>query len=303
MSPAASSPEAGYPGPLDSPDSHNGPMRFRSHVTRPLDPGNRWNAVILGLTGLAFVVGVALVLTLDRPPTFPVAASGVVFLSWAVTRELDPDHQPGAVIAALVGGAWALSGMPIAILPFVGLLVVTRLLVESTGRRPLVTDLAVLVLLAGVISITSLGWVMGFGVAVAIDFDDRLAPTRSRQGMLASIGAAVAATVVVKITSALPAALGPSLSPALIVATGSLAIVAVARTPIAPISFADSRSKTFLRSDRLHAGRAVAGALLFFGSVLDSDDGRAVVPMALALVISLVAEEVERLRRARRERR
>ncbi len=303
MSPTASSRQQGIPDRWIPPTVTMRAMRFRSHLTRSLDPGNRWNEVILGLTGLAFVIGVALMLTLDRPPTFPVAASGAVFLSWALTRELDPDHQAGAVLAALVGGAWALFGMPTAILPFVGLLMVTRLLVETTGRRPLATDLAVLVILAGLISITSLGWVMGCGLAVAIYFDDRMAPARSRQGLLASIGAAVAATVVVKITAALPATPAASLSPALIVAAGSLAIVAVARAPIAPISFADSRTKTFLRSDRLHAGRAVAGALLFFGSVLDSDGGRAVVPMALALVISLVSEEVERLRRARRERR
>ncbi len=287
---------------MDFPDSQNGPMRFRSHVMRPLDAGNRWNLLVLGLTGLAFVIGVALTLSLGRPPTLAVVASGAVFLSWALVREVDPDHQPGAVLAALVGGTWALAGMPTAILPFVGLLMVARILVETTGRRPLVTDLVGLGILAGLVSITSLGWVMGFGLAVAIYFDDRMASTPSRQGLLASICAAVAATVVVKATDALPATPAASLSPVLIVATGCIAIVAMARAPISPISFADSRNRTFIRGDRLHAGRAVAGALLFFGSVLDPGGGRAVVPMAVALVVSLASEEVERLRRARRER-
>lgn len=303
MSRTASSRKQGISGLLDSPDSHNGSMRFRSHVMRPLDLGNRWNLVILGLTGLAFVVGVALTVTLDRPPTFPLVAAGAVFLSWALARELDPDHQSGAVLAAIVGGVWAVSGMPTAILPFVGLLMVARLLVETTGRRPLVTDLAGLAILAGLISITSLGWVVGFGLAVAIYFDDRMATTPSRQALLASIGAAVAATLVVKITDALPTAASASLSPTLIIATGCIAIVGMARAPISPVSFADSRDRAFIRSDRLHAGRAVVGALLFVGALLDSDGGRAVVPMAFALVVSLVSEELERLRRARLDRR
>jgi hypothetical protein len=278
-------------------------MRFRSHVMRPLDIGNRWNVGILGLSGLGFVVGVVLTLTRDRAPVLPVVASGAVFLCWALVRELDPDHQVGAVLAAALAGTWALAGMPTSVVPLVGLLMATRLLVETTGRRPLVTDLVGLAILAGLISITSLGWVMGFGIAVAIYLDDRMTAKPSREGLLASIGAAVAATVVVKVSDALPATPAASLSPVLIVATGVLAIIALARAPVAPTSFVDSRRRTFIRGDRLHTGRALAGALIFFGSILASGDGNAVVPMAFALVVSLVSEEVERLRRANRQRR
>jgi hypothetical protein len=271
-------------------------------LLRALDTDNRWNVTVIGLTAAAFGIGAVLALVLGRSPFLPVLASGTVFLSWAVTRELDPDHQLGAVLAAVVGGGWALWGMPTATLPFVGLLMVARILVETTGRRPLVSDLVGLVILAGVISTTSLGWIMGFGLAVAISLDDRMAAKPSRPALIASIGAAGAATAVVKLADALPDDL-PTLIPALTIGVGVVAIVAVARIPVAPTSFADSRSKPFIRSDRLHAGRAVAAVLVFAGSVVQSTGARNVVPLAFALVVCLMSEEVERLRRARRDRR
>ena len=86
----------------------------------------------------------------------------------ALCRDLDPDRQITAIAVAVFGGAWALLGMETAILPFAGLLLVARLLVETTGRRPIPGDLLVVALAATLVSLTPLGWVMGFGLAVAI---------------------------------------------------------------------------------------------------------------------------------------
>ncbi len=277
-------------------------MRFRSHVLRPLDPNSRWNVAIVAITLLSGGVGALLTLTQDRGPWLAVEVGGAAFLSWAVARELDPDHQLGAMAASLFGAVWALVGGPTSLLPFIGLLMASRLLVGTTGRRPLVGDLAGMAVLATLISYTPLGWVMGSGLALAIYVDDRMSDEHGRQGLLAALGAAIGATAVVTLTDSLPDSL-PPVDPLLTLGLGLLAIVTVVRMPAEPVSFVDSRSKAFLRADRLQAGRAVAGLLIFAGSLVQPIGARSVIPMAFPLVIALVSDQVERLRRARRGRR
>jgi hypothetical protein len=78
---------------------------------------------------------------------------------------------------------------------------------------------------------------------------------------------------------------------------GLLALVAVLREPVDPVSFVDSRNKRFLRRDRLHAGRAAAGVLVFLGAIVSGESALAVVPMGLVVAIALVSTEVERRQR------
>jgi hypothetical protein len=151
--------------------------------------------------------------------------------------------------------------------------------------------------LATVISITPLGWVMGFGLAVAIYVDDRMAEAPKRQTLLAAMAAAVGSSAVVTLTRALPEAL-PTIRPLLTALIGLLALYAVMREPVEPVSFTDSRDRRFLRRDRLHVGRAVAGILLFIGSFISGAAASVVVPMAMSLAIALVSTELERLQRS-----
>jgi hypothetical protein len=63
------------------------------------------------------------------------------------------------------------------------------------------------------------------------------------------------------------------------------------------VSFVDSRNKRFIRRDRVHAGRALAGLLVFFGSIVSGEPVLAVVPMALVVATALASTELERLHR------
>ncbi len=265
---------------------------------RSIDPANRWNIAILVLVLSASVVGLVLSFAGGGDRLLPLTAGATAFLAWALSRELDPDHQIGAIVAAVVGAIWALLGLPTSVLPFVALLMACRLVVESTGRRPLTTDLIGLAILAGLVSYTPLGWVMGFGLGVAIYVDDRMADERHRWATAAAIGGAVAASLVVNLTGGLPETFSLP-EPVVVALTGLLALLAVLRTPVDPVSFVDSRSKRFIRSDRLHATRAMCGLLLFAGTLIQVDSPERVIPMAVALVMALGSEEVERLRRAR----
>jgi hypothetical protein len=271
-------------------------VRFRSHIVRPLDTGNPWNRAILVTTAVAGASGAVLTLLADRDLFLAVEAGGQTFLAWALVRELDPDRQTSAIVAALVGGALALIGVPTALFAFLGLLMAARFLVETTGRRPLPSDLAAMSVLASVISFTPLGWVMGFGLATSLYIDDRMAEEHNRQALLAAIAGAVGSSAVVTLSGALPETV-PSVRPLLAALVGLLALMAVAREPADPVSFVDSRSKRFLRRDRLHIGRAVCALQVFAGALVSGESAGAVIPMALALAIALISSEVERFRR------
>jgi hypothetical protein len=263
---------------------------------RALDPANRWNRAILILSVVAGSVGALLTVVIDRDLILAIQAGGATFLSWALVRELDPDRQVSAMTAAVFGGAWALVGMPTALLSFAGLLVISRLLVETTGRRPLPTDLAALAILATTISYTPLAWVMGFGISIAIYVDDRMSGEHNRTALLAALAAAVGSSVVVTLAGALPESL-PAVRPLLVTAMGFFALVAAVREPMQPVSFVDSRNKRLLSRDRLQSGRVAAGVLIFVGALVSGEGAAAVAPMGFCLAIALASTEVGRIQR------
>ena len=274
-------------------------MAFRSHLTRPLDPRSPANVAISGLTLVVAAIAGVLALTGDRTLWLPLLAAGATFVTWALGRELDPDHQLTALIAALPAGAVVLLGDEVSIVVTLTVVMTARLVVATTGRTALPVDLAAMVVLAGAASFTALGWIAGFGLAVAIYLDDRLAEVHNRRAAVASLGAAVAATVVATITDALPNTL-PPVRPLMIVALGALALIAVARDPVAPSSLVDSRRKSLLAPERLHTGRALVSLVLFFGGLLDPNQDPVIATMALTLALALGADAAERIRRSRR---
>jgi hypothetical protein len=261
-----------------------------------MDPTDPWNRAVLALVGVAAVVGAYLTLTQDRDPLLAFGAAGYTFLAWALARELDPDHQAPAIALAVLAGVWALLGYGTVLLPFGGLLMAARIVVETTGRRPLPTDLAVLAVIATAISFTPLGWVMGFGLAVALYVDDRMSGQPTRAGLLSALAAAIGSTVMASLTDAFPRSL-PITRPFLIAALGVLALITVIREPLDPVSFVDSRSKAFIRRDRLHAGRALAAVLLFVGALLLGEAAPDVLPMALVVAVAMASSEIERTSR------
>jgi hypothetical protein len=271
-------------------------VQFRSHVLRPIDPESPWNRTVLALSVVAGIIGAYFTLAEDADTFLAIEAGGTAFLSWALARELDPDRQVPALVLSVIGGAWALFGPATAILPFTALLMTARLVVETTGRRPLRTDLAGLALVATLVSFTPLGWVMGFGLAVAIYVDDRMAEEPNRAALIASPAAAVGSSVVASLSGAFRTM--PEVDPLVVAALGVLALIAVLREPLEPVSLVDSRTKKFIRRDRLQAGRVLSAVLVFFGAVVSGANAPAVVPMAIVIATALASTEVERLQRA-----
>ena len=276
----------------------NGPIRFRSHIGRGVDLTLLSNRTIVALTAVALIAGLVLVFANDASVWLPVIAAGTTYLVWALARELDPDRNLTAVVAAVLSTVWVLAGYDVALLALGGMILVGRLLVETTGRRPLLTDLAVVAVVATVIAFTPAGWVTGFGLAVAIFVDDRMATEHNSRTIVVAVVAALGASVVATLADAIPQGI-PEVRPGLAIPLGLLALITVAREPPQPTSQVDSRRKTFLKPGRLHAARIAIALILFGAALVSGDDGTALIPATIALALSLASSEAERVRRTR----
>lgn len=107
-------------------------------IGRPVDPSFPTNGAILLLASLGLVVGTLLSMRGDSGwldgALLGCNAAITVFLAWALTRELAPDDEVGAfVAAALASVAWFVLGSQSLLIPMV-LLVALRLVNRSTGK-------------------------------------------------------------------------------------------------------------------------------------------------------------------------
>lgn len=270
-------------------------MAFRSHLGRPFDL-TLWSNRLLFL--LAALFGVASLVIWANGGEVEVWWAPVhVLVIWGLVRELDPDHNGSALLAGAAAGAWVLLGYPaVSIFAVGGLLLAARLVLNSTGRRPLITDLAVVGGYAAAISFTRVGWVAGFGLAVAIYIDAHLAEGANTVGVVTAGLAAIGATLVATATGAFSAE-PPGLQPLAVTLIGVVALAAIVRSPPDPSSLVDSRMKWKLSRDRLHSARSLTGVLVFVSALLSGGEADRLVPVTTALVVSLMAAEVEQVRR------
>lgn len=270
-------------------------MPFRTHLGRSLDFSYKSNVALVALVGLA--AGVALVLWLNGSPLDVFWAPLDVYITWVLVRELDPDHDWTALLAAVGAGVWSLALQPRAsALAIAGLAVAARIVTSTTGRRPLPTDLAVVAALGIAISFTIEGFIAGFAIAVAIYLDDRLSGESRGMQIAAAAVNAIGAAVMATAARAFPQTL-PEIVPYMAIATGVVALLLVVRDPAPPISQVDARHAAFIREDRLHASRALIGLALFAMTLLVGLDAITFAPLLGGLLLVLISNEVERVRR------
>ena len=272
-------------------------MQFRSHLGRDIDMRHPPNVLVIAVTLLSG--SIALVLWLTGGPAEAIFfAPAYAFVSWALLREIDPDHNLTALVAAVLAAGWILiGGGQVSVLALGVLIVVGRIVTESTGRRPLVTDLVAL-LLAALAGYTVEGWVAAFGLAIALYLDERFTGHARRIQIWISAGIAAGATLVATLTDAFPEPV-PQVQPVLTLAAGVLALILVLRDPAEPITQVDARHKAFLRPDRLHASRSLVGVLVFAMSLFSGESAEGMVPTLAALLLIVVSNEVELVRRRR----
>ncbi len=253
------------------------------------------------MVATVIVAGVAaLVLWLGGEPGAIFLAPVFVFATWALLREIDPDHPHIALVAGAAAGAWVFRDGPlISALAVGGLVVAARIVTASTGRRPLPTDLAVVAAGGIAIGFTPEGWIAGFGIAIALYLDDRLSGSPRGMQVGASAVTAIGTTVVATAAGAFPEAIRRVI-PVLAVAAGVIALLFVAREPARPTSVVDARHGALIETGRLHASRTLIGILVFAMTLLMGADAEGVVGILFGLTLAVVSNEVALVRRRER---
>jgi hypothetical protein len=261
-----------------------------------MNPTLASNRLVIGLTAFAAIA--ALVVMLTSGITDVWLAPIHTFLTWAFVREVDPDHDWTALTAGFIAGLWVIAGQQVmSALALLGVMVAARLVLNSTGRRPLLTDLIFLAVMASAIAFTPEGWIAGFGLALAIYVDERFIGPVGPRALIAATLAALGVSAVATWTEAIPQTL-PDIRPLFAFIVGVIALVAIVREPVAPLSITDSRDRRLLEARRLHATRSLVGVVLFLAALLMGPDSLGLLPAISGFVLALAAGE--RVRMARR---
>ena len=147
------------------------PMPIPSNLWRVLDPRVLSNRLIMLFAAAVTIgMGVYRLANGSSPTDAAIQAVGTgVFtvLAWALGRELDPDHNLPAYVAAVLGVlAVLLLGMPNLLLTG-AVVAMLRMVNRTTGLPARVTDSLALVVLVGVIVARDGFWVIGPVVAAA----------------------------------------------------------------------------------------------------------------------------------------
>jgi hypothetical protein len=164
-------------------------------IARPLDPSLATNRAVMILTPLAAVLGVLVNWGSGAVMAVPAAAwfALIVFGSWALARELDPDDNPAAFISLAAGLLVALTvGAPGVLVVFVTL-GLARIVNRTTGLAARKSDSAVLAVLSILVIYTTASPLYGLVAGLAFILDGSLKEPLRHQWLfgLVCIGATI----------------------------------------------------------------------------------------------------------------
>jgi hypothetical protein len=159
-------------------------------IGRSLDPRYPTNRAITLLTVAVGAVGTVsrLLIGLDLISSilWGLAAGFAVFFAWALARELDPDHDLSAFVAAgLMLLGLLLFELP-TLLPLLWMLVLLRIINRTAGPPAKIWDSLSLLGLGGWLAWQG-NWIYGLMTAVAFLLDGRMSPPQRRQLLFAGI--------------------------------------------------------------------------------------------------------------------
>ncbi|MEE2567233.1 hypothetical protein [Hyphobacterium marinum] len=252
------------------------PIYQYSSIARPLEAKFRTNLAVLILLPL-IAIGLAGFERFYRAAEFGDAvATGVIgalaaFLAWALTRELDPDRNPGAFVAMALCVAASALGFGPGLFAAAVILMSVRVVVRTVGLPARTTDLAlVLVLAAAAAGFTGDWWLcLVPGAAFVIDY---LFDRRQRLAPVFAAGA-LALAALVFVTSGWSWAETDTLVRGWIVAVVTVGgLFALMTVTCPPVTSRCDASNDLLDKRRIQAGMALtlgAAALTLLGG-LDS---------------------------------
>jgi hypothetical protein len=210
-------------------------------------------------------------------------AGGGAFLGWAIARELDPDHNLTAYLAApLAVTLWFFD--PSGLLSSGAVLLAVRVLVGTTGRSPGAIDAGVLVAYATATGLRPGGIVAASALGVALLADawlsSKRSPLRYLIGLAAIAGAAV--TSLAWANTFEYAAMTVAASIATVAAAGAGVL-----TPIEQPTSVGDFSGNPLERRRLSLGRLLAVAVVAGYVVLGGTNGVTQMGTLIAALVAL----------------
>lgn len=194
-----------------------------------------------------------------------VQTAGTVFLAWALTRELDPDQPVTAVVAAVGAGTAVVITGQTSLIALASLTVATRILTRSTGSWPLMSDLAVVGVLAGVLARTPLAWAAGMALAAAIAVDTTMTRPAPARHIWLALATGVAVTVTAVVSDALTTGWQAPGTATIIIASAAAVLGVVA--PLGPITSVGDHRNLPLEHSRVLASRRLAVGALVMGTL------------------------------------
>lgn len=253
-------------------------------VVDPRYPSNR--LVVAGSAVAALLTAVAAFVDVDLG-FGPIAAAVGVFLSWAIARELDPDHPAAALLAMPVAFAVLLVVGEASLLLGTAVLLASRITAGTVGTDLRMLDGIALVGLSGLLGTQSVG-VVGLALLVAGVFISGRSTGRSAAVSVASAGAFAAAWAW---TGTELAWESPDVAE-----WATLAVTLIATVLIIPASPLTSRTdrgtgtvdRTRVTIARLLVGAAVAAAFLVAGGI----GIQAIAPTATAALIGTAVTSI-----------
>jgi hypothetical protein len=160
-----------------------------SSLVRTIDPKYPTNLAIVSIStitgGIFLIIGLIQNLGIQASFYSGVTAGFSVFLTWALSREIDPDHQLSAFVGLglVLPGLWFL-GSPNLLVIF-SLLILARIINRSTGQPAKFLDSLLILGLGTLLSFSGYP-VYGILIAVALFLDSRL-PNPNRRHLYFSV--------------------------------------------------------------------------------------------------------------------
>ncbi|WP_135388591.1 hypothetical protein [Methanolobus halotolerans] len=146
---------------------------------RPLDLSDRGNLLIILITSIMFLAATVYHYILAETIVIAflngIRAGLIIFMTWAISRELDPDHAFSAfvpvtfvLISILLFGVHPL-------LPMLWTLLILRTINRTTGIRAGLIDILI-ILSTGTVLIFNISWIYGILTGIGLLVDSRLSP-------------------------------------------------------------------------------------------------------------------------------
>jgi hypothetical protein len=166
-------------------------IRKFSSTGRPLDFNYRTNRIIAVITLIVLIGGFIYQLIIGNQWIsalgwgFGVSIS--VFLSWAISREIDPDHDYSAFVGTGLTLIGSIIWYPPSFFLLFWALLASRIINHSTGFSANIADSVILTILTAILVIVFKDWITGIASGIIFLFDGILRRGKKRQYIFAFI--------------------------------------------------------------------------------------------------------------------